>query len=199
MLKPDGMGFLCCIVVVLAFFWGCQQKEPLEPPYDDPVVAMVANRDYTPFLLSCIGEADEQVHVIMYLMKCYPSDTMNGVSQLQRALIAANNRGVDVRVILEQSDYNSSLNATNESSYVYLDSMGIEVRFDPLQVTTHAKLVIVDSRIAVVGSSNWSRAALEENNEMNVRIQDTAAVSAMESYFQDLWSLCDIRSRGRRN
>ena len=108
---------------------------------------------------------------------------------LQSALIAAQERGVDVKVLLEKSDYNSSLNALNESTYIYLDSMGVDVRFDPVSVTTHSKLVIVDDKIAFVGSSNWSRSALEENNEVNVKIKEEMVVSELDSYFQRIWDV----------
>ena len=177
------------VVVVLTLMCGCQREEPLEPPYEDMAIVVVNDRDYVPFLLSSINEAEEYIHIIMYLMKYYPQDTINGVSQLQKALIAAVRQDVDVKVILEKSDYNSSLNETNESTFVYLDSMGLAVRFDPVSVTTHAKLVIIDDRIAFVGSSNWSKSALEKNNEMNVKIQDRNATRGMEVYFQELWSL----------
>jgi phosphatidylserine/phosphatidylglycerophosphate/cardiolipin synthase-like enzyme len=171
---------------------GCQQTEPLEPPYEDLTIVMVNDRDYVPFLLSSINEAELYIHVVMYLMKYYPQDTLNGVSQLQKALIAAKQQDVDVKIVLERSDYNSSLNETNESTFVYLDSMGLEVRFDPVSVTTHAKLVVIDDQIAFVGSSNWSKSAFEDNNEVNIKIQDRAAVRGMESYFQALWSLSSV-------
>jgi phosphatidylserine/phosphatidylglycerophosphate/cardiolipin synthase-like enzyme len=193
--EKQSMRSLLCMVAVLCglLIWGCQLDEPLEPPYEDLSIVVVNDRDYVPFLLSSINEAEEYIHIVMYLMKYYPQDTTGGVSQLQKALIEAAEKDVEVRVILEWSDYNSSLNATNESTFVYLDAMGLEVRFDPSSVTTHAKLVIIDGRIAYVGSSNWSKSAFEDNNEVNARIEDKHAVGGMESYFRELWTLSHHR------
>lgn len=187
--------FLCIAVMALLLGGGCLREEPLEPPYGDLTIVVADNRDYVPLLLSCIGEAEESVHIIMYLMKYYPYDSLNGVSQLQKALIAAGQRDVEVQIILERSDYQSELNATNESTFVYLDAMGLEVRFDPVSVTTHAKLVVIDGRMAFVGSSNWSRSAFEDNNEMNVKIEDRNVVGMMESYFHKLWSMSSSGQR----
>lgn len=72
--------------------------------------------------------------------------------------------------------------------YVYLGSKGIDVKFDSQSVTTHAKIVIIDDRVAFVGSTNWSKSAIEENNEVNVEIKEEEIVKELESYFQDLWS-----------
>jgi phosphatidylserine/phosphatidylglycerophosphate/cardiolipin synthase-like enzyme len=182
-------GYVLLMMFTGLLLGGCQRKEPLEPPYDTTALVVVSNRDYAPLLLSSITGAGESIHVIMYLMKHYPEDSLNGVSQLQDALIAAAQTNTDVKVILEKSDYNSSLNASNGSTFVYLDSMGLDVRFDPPSVTTHAKLVIVDGKTVFLGSSNWTRSALEDNNEMNVKIQDPDIAGAMETYFQELWSL----------
>ncbi len=178
--------FLCGVIVIF-FFFACNKNEPLQPPYGNKPVSVVANRDYTSFLFSSFGESKDYIHIAMYMMKYYPYDSTNGVSQLHEELIDAKEKGIDVKVILEWSDYNSSLNATNESTYVYLESKGIDVRFDSPSVTTHVKLIIVDDRIAFVGSTNWSKSALEENNEVNVEIKDEDVVRELELYFESLW------------
>jgi phosphatidylserine/phosphatidylglycerophosphate/cardiolipin synthase-like enzyme len=174
-------------MLIIIFLWGCKKEEPLEPPYDGIAITPVTDRDYTSYLLSSFENSEESIHIIMYLMKYYPYDSTNGVSLLEKDLTDAEERGVEVKVILEWSDYNSSLNATNESTYVYLESNGIDVRFDPSSVTTHAKVVIVDEQIAFVGSTNWSRSAVEENNEVNLKITDKDVLEEIENYFEELW------------
>ena len=184
--------YLLSLIMVMGFV-ACHREEPLEPPYDDNSVVIVSDRDYTPYLLSSFGESQDYIHITMYLMKYYPDDSSNGVSQLQKALVSAKNRGVDVRVILEWSDYNNSLNENNESTYVYLDSMGIDVKFDPVGVTTHAKFAVIDDKVAFAGSSNWTKSAIEDNHEMNIKLQNSDVVKDMESYFQDLWAVSNYR------
>ncbi|TES90411.1 MAG: hypothetical protein E3J87_10080 [Candidatus Cloacimonadota bacterium] len=64
----------------------------------------------------------------------------------------------------------------------------MDVKFDSQSVTTHAKIVIVDDRVAFIGSTNWSKSAIEKNNEVNVEIKKEEIVKELESYFQDLWN-----------
>jgi phosphatidylserine/phosphatidylglycerophosphate/cardiolipin synthase-like enzyme len=165
----------------------CHREEPLEPPYGERSLKVVTDRDYTSSLLNCFEESNESIHIIMYLMKYYPSDSLSGVRQLQAELVTAHQRGVEVRVILEKSEYNTSLNASNESTLVYLSQQGVEVRWDNIEVTTHAKCVVIDRRIAFVGSSNWSNSSLDDNNEVNVKICDQESITELENYFALLW------------
>jgi phosphatidylserine/phosphatidylglycerophosphate/cardiolipin synthase-like enzyme len=48
---------------------------------------------------------------------------------------------------------------------------GGSVYEDSRDVTTHAKIVVVDDDFVVIGSTNWSYHALEENNETAVIIE----------------------------
>ena len=180
-------GYLLLIIAVV-FFSSCHNKEPLDAPYGDRQIIVVSDRDYASFVLASFSEAEVYIHIVMYSMKYYPDDSTNGVSQLLNELINAKKRGVDVRVLLETSEYNSSLNEQNESTCVYLESNGIDVQFDSPTITTHGKLVIIDNREAFVGSANWSKSAIEENNEVNVKINEEGIVEELESYFQNLWN-----------
>jgi phosphatidylserine/phosphatidylglycerophosphate/cardiolipin synthase-like enzyme len=179
-------GYLLLIIAVV-FFSSCHNKELLDPPYGDRSVIVVSDRDYASFVLASFSEAEVFIHIVMYSMKYYPDDSTNGVSQLLNELIKAKERGVDVRVLLERSEYNSSLNEQNEFTCVYLESNGIDVQFDSPTITTHGKLVIIDNREAFIGSANWSKSAIEENNEVNVKINEEGIVEELESYFQNLW------------
>jgi len=173
--------------LIIFFLFACHKEDVLEPPYGEKSVIVVNNRDYTSFLLSALHESKDYVYIAMYMMKYYPFDSSCGESQLLNAIIETKQRGVEVKVLLELSDYNSSLNETNESTYVFLTSKSVNVRFDSPTITTHAKLVIIDGKIAFVGSTNWSKSALESNNEVNVEIKEEDIVGELELYFQNLW------------
>jgi len=175
------------LLVGSILFTCCHKDDVLEPPYGNKPVTVVTNRDYTSFLLSALHESKDYVYIAMYIMKYYPFDSSCGESQLLNAIIETKQRGVEVKVLLELSDYNSSLNETNESTYVYLTSKSVNVRFDSPTVTTHAKLVIIDGKIAFVGSTNWTKSALEANNEVNVEVKDEDVVGELELYFENLW------------
>ncbi|RLE39089.1 hypothetical protein DRJ12_00785, partial [Candidatus Acetothermia bacterium] len=102
-------------------------------------------------------------------------------------LIDAKDRGVRVRVLLDQSDWSPSITAKNRPTIDYLKSEGIEARFDDPGVTTHAKLVIVDRREVILGSTNWNKYALTDQEQTDIRIEDERVGEAFASYFDRLW------------
>jgi len=103
------------------------------------------------------------------------------------SLIEAHQRGVQVRVVLDKSDWSSSITAKNRPTLELLQAQGIDARFDDPAVTTHAKLVLIDGAVAILGSSNWNRYAFTDQVQANVKISDRRVVQAFETWFDAIW------------
>lgn len=80
---------------------------------------------------------------------------------------------------------------------------GLELRPCP---RVHFKLVVVDARLAYVGSANWTGAGLgargdgKRNFEMGILTEDDAVLDAVQASFQRVWSgsecgTCRLRDR----
>jgi len=80
-------------------------------------------------------------------------------------------------------EYSKTNNAFN-----LLKDRGINIIYDSRSVTTHSKLVIIDGRIVILGSTNFSYYGLEKNNEANVLIESEKISEQYEAYFNDLWN-----------
>ena len=74
--------------------------------------------------------------------------------------MAAKNRGVEVKVILEDSKLKE-----NRLAYEKLRANNITVYFDTAEHLLHIKEVVIDDRYVFAGSANWSKAAIEDNYE----------------------------------
>ena len=79
------------------------------------------------------------------------------------ALIAAKRRGVDVEVILDRF-------SVAYAGAVSVSGAGIPIWVDAARSIAHNKIVVVDSRITLTGSMNFSRNAAQNNAENVVRI-----------------------------
>ncbi|MGE3063703.1 MAG: phospholipase D-like domain-containing protein [bacterium] len=148
---------------------------------------MVNNRDYYFVTSGIFKDATKTIRGIMYDMKYYSGDD-NDVMKLIDELVIAAARGVDVKIVLEQSDWNEDVSADNYETGAYLENYGIDVRYDPLTVTTHCKTFIVDTNLVLVGSTNWSYSAVSSNNEANVLLEGHEIAESFDSYFQTLWN-----------
>jgi cardiolipin hydrolase len=121
-----------------------------------------------------IGEARKSIYVAIY------SFTRDG---LARALIDAKNRGVEVKVIMEEE------NAYGQGSdYRMLKEAGVDIRLDGNPALMHHKFAVIDGELVVTGSYNWSTAAEDRNDENFVVIRDRHVAEAFTQEFNRLWS-----------
>lgn len=181
------------VIIIVLVIASCQPASVADNPDDEcdtgaEVTAVSANnRDYYPSVKNLFDNAENTIHIIMYDMKYYDYNPTTEEMLLFNALLNAAARGVDVYVVLEQSDWNSDVNADNEESGAVLSSYGVNVRYDARTVTTHCKMMVIDSVKTLVGSTNWSMSAVSSNNEANVIMTGREISLEFLDYFDTLW------------
>jgi HKD family nuclease len=152
----------------------------------------VATSKYFDVTVREISQAKESIEIWMYIIQADHREKDSQPRKLLDALIEAKMRGVGVRVVLEQSldikDEFSELDVLaqpNQSAYEILKAGGVEVYFDSPGNKTHAKVIIIDRETTIIGSANWSKAALTRNFEANALIRDKAfAVEVLKDLSQ---------------
>jgi len=180
------MRAVCSLFVAASVFWSVCEALPA-----DDVVPLF-NREYFPAIHELFNGAKEEILVLMFTARYYPNYPEDANSVLLQDLIQAQKRGVKVKVILDASDWNRSNTQKNVAFADTLRSAGVEVFFDPPDVTSHDKLIIVDNYVVVVGSTNWSYYALERNNEASVLIRSREVAQAYKRHFEDVLRLSTV-------
>jgi cardiolipin synthase len=153
-------------------------------------VEVVTDREYFPIVHQALREAGDSIHVMMYKIGYYEKYPDSPSNILIRDLIEAKQRGVEVEVILDVSDWNQKVTRDNKNTGRILSEYGIEVGYDPLPINTHAKLVIIDDIITILGSTNWAYYSLAHNNEVSVLIRSKEVAQKFSHYFQKIWKTC---------
>ena len=103
------------------------------------------------------------------------------------ALGDAVTRGVEVHVVMEESDYDDIVNSMNMQARELLQNMGVSVRFEDVERITHSKLLVADNE-AVVATGNWTFGGFETNHEMALRTSDSDTVAALRAYAEALFN-----------
>lgn len=187
------LDFVFIFSFIIFIFVGCQPAA-VDHDHDQDVdslnlvpikAKMVCNRDYFPLMYSLFENSKKSIFCVMYNINNY--NYVNDVTKLLDKLIVAHEKGVTVKVLLEQSDWNSDVTNSNHQVGDYLKSYGIDVRYDPLTVTTHCKLFIIDSMYVMVGSTNWTISAVNSNNEANALLEGEQIALDFIDYFENLW------------
>ena len=109
-----------------------------------------------------------------------------------RAIAGAKRRGLEVEAILDKSQDRRGNPRSHYSGATYLANAGVPVWIDDAPAIAHSKIVILDDRLVITGSFNFTKAADTRNAE-NVVMLDSRTVAA---WFTRNWE--ERRSVSRR-
>jgi phosphatidylserine/phosphatidylglycerophosphate/cardiolipin synthase-like enzyme len=146
-------------------------------------VQLVMDAQYFEVAKKLIQEAKHSIQVMMFEMGYYDQHPNTPSNLLIKDLVDAKKRGVKVEVILEVREGEDRTTKRNRHTGKVLSESGVEVIYDPLFKTTHAKFMVVDGRLTLLGSTNWTYYALTSNNEASVLVRSKEVAQATMGYF----------------
>lgn len=144
--------------------------------------SILTNEEYLPALLKSIDDAKNEIFMSIFSFKIgehkssYPD-------RIAAHLARAAKRGVKVFVVLENTGKRSDeLDIQNRRTGKLLEEKGITVYFDSQRKTTHTKLVIIDRRLILLGSHNFTQSALKYNNEISILLDSPDMAEYARNY-----------------
>lgn len=159
--------------VVLSFLLCCAGSSAWAAGPVRPVV----NREYLPAVLELINGATNSIEIVQL-----EQHDDRAVQAIEAALAAAVKRGVKVRGLLDDGvDFNAA-------AVERMRALGAEAKLDTPEKMTHSKLMIVDGKIVLLGSTNWTGNSMGNNNETNVRLDDPLLADYFVRYVAALWA-----------
>lgn len=144
-------------------------------------VILLPDQRYYDTLTSFIRNANQQIDLAVFLFKMTDSPK-NRPAAIANELIAAQKRGVHVKVVLEKSGYDENINKINRKVAGKLTNNRVKVQFDSKNKTSHMKLVVVDNRFCFIGSHNLTHAALTYNHEFSVLIDSEILAQELQQF-----------------
>ena len=154
-----------------------------------PLADLPDSASYVRVLIELLNQAERSIYVSMYRMSYYSGYGDSLANDILHALTDAAHRGLNVKVLLDDCAYYEDSAAANLTSAITLHQRGVEVRLDAANLTTHAKLVVIDGETVLLGSTNWNYYSLEKNCETNIVFVNLPEIAApFEAYFQALWA-----------
>lgn len=130
-------------------------------------VTDISDRAYRPAVMQLLDHAKRSIVISMYAVSI-GSQCNNALQSMVDRLFAARKRGVSVTLYLNNCFRSSERSSGNLVENPLLDKLraaGCTVILLPSNRKLHDKLIIVDSKYIIEGSTNWSLAALFHNFE----------------------------------
>jgi len=154
----------------------------------------ISGSKYFSAVNEAIAKAEKSINVAMFAVESSLSRPDSKPNKLINALIEAKNRGVDVEVILDQnvdfvqrrhvSDWEAKIKSTR--AYKRLKEAGIKVYYDEPARYTHAKAVIIDKKIVILGSTNWTESSFDNNIETSALINSPELAEEILAYLKTI-------------
>jgi phosphatidylserine/phosphatidylglycerophosphate/cardiolipin synthase-like enzyme len=185
--RADVIAALIVSACIIIAAWLCRTYLIPTPAEVMPAQVMPADgRSYSQVVHSHLAGARKSIDVILYQTRFYFQYPGSASNRLLAELARAAGRGVGVRLILEQADWNVENSEENRDVYNALSRSGVDIYFDPLSTTSHSKLAIIDGAYTILGSTNWSHYSLDRNDEAAVVIHSDDVAGEFTGYFEDL-------------
>jgi phosphatidylserine/phosphatidylglycerophosphate/cardiolipin synthase-like enzyme len=127
-------------------------------------------------LLALINAAESSIYFMAY---SFTSD------EIAEALLASAEAGLEVKGVFEETQYKSNIG----TEYDRLREAGLEVRLDGNRRNMHHKVMIIDERILVTGSYNFSANAEDSNDENTLIIYSPQVASIYVEEFERVFAL----------
>jgi len=140
------------------------------------------------FSESLIIDLINSANVSLYIEQMY---IYSSLTDIINAIIDAKERGVDVRVILDPRSEESQETAEILVEHGIWVAYANTSYYDSPHIfeTMHNKGMIIDSKIVLISSINWSPTSLRENREVGVIIENEHIAQYYENIFNYDWQI----------
>jgi len=136
----------------------------------------IIGKQFPKIIIPKIDEAKQSIKIIVFDWRWYANDPGNPVQLFNQALVRAVRRGVVVKAVANFPDIVKTLQA-----------VGVEAKKLTTKNLVHAKMIIVDEKIVVVGSHNISVPAFTTNYEVSTMFEDEQAAKEYSQFFDSVW------------
>ena len=165
--KQTKFNFITILIISLLFifsFNALTETEVYFSLYDDPELIIIKN----------IDSAKEFINIAMYTF----TDR-----EIAQAIIRARDRGVDIKIYLDRSQ----VNAKYSKSRYFVNNAIEGIRISSNNYIMHNKFAVIDNKIVITGSYNWTASAGERNDENLLVIDDESIIEKYQNLFINLW------------
>ena len=136
----------------------------------------IIGRQFPEKVIPLINEAKKSIDIIVFDWRWYPNDPGNSVQLFNQSIVRAVRSGVCVRAI-----------ANSKEIVETLQKVGAQAKKLLTKNLVHAKIMIIDNKIVVIGSHNYTQMAFQMNYEISVILRDVENMSNFADFFSDLW------------
>lgn len=149
---------------------------------------LLVDQDFLPQATSLISMAHRHIDIATFKAEITSKPRGRRLRYFFDILYAKRCSGVDVNFLINWNTERRVVPLTNQYVIQELKRRKVNVRILPNDRCCHAKLLIVDKRVAIIGSHNLSVRSCNNNFEVSYLIQDPGSVARLTAAFNHVFS-----------
>ena len=139
---------------------------------------ILVGSDYPKKVCELIGEAKASIDIVVYDWRWYADQPAHPVQQFNNAIVRASKKSVIVRAVV------------NAGFIVpILTGVGIKARQTKDKRVVHTKMIIIDKKLLIIGSHNFTRNAFGSNIETSIVVDIPEDCTRLNELFENLYSI----------
>lgn len=139
---------------------------------------VIIGREYPLIVTPLVEQAQHSIEILVFDWRWYANEPNSNIQKFNTAILQASKRGVKVRALVN-----------NNIMPTILQLQNLSVKRVGTKSMMHVKMIIIDQKIMVSGSHNFSRNAFEFNHEISLLVDDSEIISRCRKYFDMLCHL----------
>jgi len=139
-------------------------------------ITPIIGKEFPDIVIPYINKATKNIRVLIYDWRWYPNDISNPCQLFNNSIIRAAQRGVAVSAIL---------NSGNAAKV--LKENKCKIRELSTGKMLHTKFMLIDERVLIIGSHNYTYSAMTKNYEMSIVVDNLTDWQGFIKYFNSLF------------
>jgi len=137
----------------------------------------IIGKQFPEKVIPLIDNAVKSIDIVVFDWRWYPQDPGATVQLFNQAIVRAVRRGVRTRAIVN-----------NDEIVRVLKSCGVLAKRLIAKNLVHVKLMVIDDKIVIVGSHNYTQSAFQMNFELSVILDNPEGLAEIQSFFNNLYN-----------
>jgi len=138
---------------------------------------IIISREFPKKVIPLIKNAKHSIDIIVFDWGWYPDEIGEQIQIFNNAIYNKNRKGVKVRALVQKNLIK-----------IILSKCGIEAKVLHSAKLLHIKLMIIDNKIAIMGSHNYTKNAFNINHEVSIITRQETDILRLKEYFNNLYN-----------
>jgi phosphatidylserine/phosphatidylglycerophosphate/cardiolipin synthase-like enzyme len=146
-------------------------------------IEIIKDNTFQKVLVDLLYNAKKEILISTFRLQYTEKHYAHKLSEIWQALIQAKKRGIEIKILSNGTGRSNFTLNSNARALSFLRSNGIDVFYSAKRRLIHAKVIIIDQCMILLGSHNITFRAIQSNFEVSLLIRSPGLAEKLRQDF----------------